>query len=127
MKKIVNLLIIILIIFYIATPVSNADGGFNEIFSKGQQFIEKGQSGEEVINYDEMNKTKDEVYNIFLAIGVVTSVIVGAILGISFMLASVEGKAEIKQKLYAYVAGCVLVFGAFTIWKIVLLVLGDIK
>ena len=39
------------------------------------------------------------------------------------MAGSVEEKANIKNSLIAYIAGCVVVFGAFTIWKIVVTIL----
>ena len=34
-------------------------------------------------------------------------------------MGSIEEKAEIKTMLIPYIIGCVVVFGAFTIWKIV--------
>ena len=41
-------------------------------------------------------------------IGIIVSVIVLAIIGISYMLSSVEGKAEYKKKILPYVLGCCL-------------------
>ena len=35
-------------------------------------------------------------------------------------------KAEVKKSLIPYVAGCVVVFGAFTIWKIIVTILQSI-
>ena len=40
-------------------------------------------------------------------------------MGIKFMIGSVEEKAEIKAALVPFVIGCIVVFGAFGIWKIV--------
>ena len=49
----------------------------------------------------------------------IVAVLIGAILGIKFMIGSVEEKAEIKAALVPFIIGCVVVFGAFGIWKIV--------
>ena len=35
------------------------------------------------------------------------------------MTAETESKAKIKESLMAYFIGCVVIFGAFTIWRIV--------
>lgn len=45
--------------------------------------------------------------------------IVGIIIGIQFMVASAEDKAKVKEALVPYVIGCVVIFGAFTIWSVV--------
>ena len=44
--------------------------------------------------------------------------LVGTIIGIQFMLASAEDKAKVKEALVPYIIGCVVIFGAFTIWSI---------
>ena len=60
-----------------------------------------------------------------LAFGIITAVIVGSILGIKYMIGSVEEKAEYKQTLLAYLISCVVVFGAFGIWKLVINILSS--
>lgn len=65
----------------------------------------------------------DYIYNIFFACGMVVAVACGAYLGIRFMCSSVEGKSEIKELLIPYVVGCVIIFGAFGIWKIVIIIM----
>lgn len=44
--------------------------------------------------------------------------IVGTIIGIQFMVASAEDKAKVKEALVPYIIGCIVIFGAFTIWSI---------
>lgn len=70
-----------------------------------------------------MKKTSDLLYNILLAIGFVAAVAVGLILGIRFMASSADGKAETKELLVPYIVGCVIIFGAFGIWKMVVIIL----
>ena len=50
----------------------------------------------------------------------IIAVIIGMILGIKYMLATSEERADIKQTLPAYIVSCVVVFGAFTIWKLII-------
>ena len=53
----------------------------------------------------------------------VVAVIIGLVIGIKFMVSSVEEKAKIKELLLPYVVGCGVVFGAFGIWSLVVNIL----
>ena len=53
----------------------------------------------------------------------IIAVVVGMILGIKYMMATSEDKAEIKQTLPAYIVACVVVFGAFAIWRLVVYII----
>ena len=66
------------------------------------------------------------IYNIALQIGIGVAVVVGLALGIQFMLSSVEGKADVKKALVVYVIGCIAIFGAFGIWKLIIEVMKQI-
>lgn len=87
---------------------------------------------ESILNHDseidvtDISNFSNSIFNIFLTIGIVVATIVGAILGVKFITSSVEGKADVKKMLIVYVAGCIAVFGAFTIWKIVVTILQSI-
>lgn len=123
MKKIIiNILSIILILFLLInicptkTQAVNLDG----IMSGADDFINKGTNGTNVIDQYQLEETSDLIYNILLGISMVLAVIVGMILGIKYMMSSTEEKAEIKETLIPYVVACVITFGAFTIWKIVI-------
>ena len=63
------------------------------------------------------------IYNILLVIGIAVAVIMGAILGIKLMVSSAEEKADVKKVLSVYVIGCIVVFGGFAIWKLVVTIL----
>ena len=51
------------------------------------------------------------------------AVISGIIIGIKYMLGSAEEKADIKGLLIPYIVGCVIIFGSFAIWKLVVTIL----
>jgi hypothetical protein len=54
------------------------------------------------------------------------AIIIGLVLGIQFMVGSVEQKAKVKDSLLPYIIGCIVIFGAFGIWKLVLTILENI-
>ena len=78
------------------------------------------------LSIDTFLSPTDQIYNILLAIGTVIAVIIGAILGIQFMVGSMDDKAKVKESLIPFVIGCVIIFGAFGIWKIVATILQDV-
>ncbi len=86
-------------------------------------FLEKG--GSSVINEETLKEASDFVFNAFLAVAIVIVVIVGMIIGIKFMMAGIEEKAELKETLVPYFWGCIVVFGAFGIWKLVVTILSE--
>ncbi|MGE5329492.1 MAG: hypothetical protein ACM3KR_08290 [Deltaproteobacteria bacterium] len=53
------------------------------------------------------------------SIGAVAAVIVLAVYGIQWLMASPQQKAMLKEKLWAYVIGAVLIFGATSIMSII--------
>lgn len=137
-KKILIKIIIIMMIFQIAfVPNSNAIN-FDDIISDGDSFFQEGENNQNIYkNYDEdgnpigdpigtildeakLQTTIKNVYNILFALGVALSVIIGAILGIKFMVGSIEEQAKIKETLLPYSIGCIVVFSGFAIWKIVI-------
>lgn len=94
------------------------------IFDGADKFINAGQSKTDMgFNEDTMKDMSNLLYNILLVIGIAIAVIVGMVIGIKFMTGSVEEQAKVKQTLVPYVAGCVVLFGAFTIWKIVVTII----
>ena len=94
-----------------------------DMVSDGDSFVKQGEA-----QYDEkeLSKTSSVIYNILLTVGVFTSVIIGAILGIKLMISSAEEKAEVKKMLIPYIVGCIVVFGGFGIWKLVVNILQGI-
>ena len=97
---------------------STSETGLSDIISSGDDFVQSGDSGSVIIEESSLKGISTSVYNILLAIGMVIAAIVASILGIQFMLGSAEEKADIKGKLVPFVIGCIVVFGAFGIWKL---------
>ena len=95
-----------------------------DLIEDGDSLIRDGKE----LQYDEagLQKFSTIMYNVLLAIAVAIALIVGVIVGIKYMTGSVEEKANYKAMLLPYVAGCVVVFGSFGIWKVVVTILQNI-
>ena len=113
-------IILLLTIFLFYMPIVNASY-WGDIFDSGKEFFEQGKnSSENVIDEYKLQEEVNKIYNILFSLGVVLSVIVGAILGIKYMFGSIEQQVKVKELLLPYVIACIIIFGAFGIWKIVI-------
>ena len=59
-------------------------------------------------------------YNILFTIGIAVALIWGLVLAIQFITGSIGEKADVKKNLIVYVIGCIIIFGAFGIWSMLL-------
>lgn len=75
-------------------------------------------SGTKMNNAD-LNNAGNKIITVISTIGSIVSVIVLVIIGIKYMLGSVEEKAMYKRTLMPYVIGAVLVFAASSIAGII--------
>lgn len=97
-----------------ASPSHNLD----EIVGEAQKFIEVGKNENSPMSGSNLKIASTTIYNILLTIGVFTAVAVGMYLGVKFMISTAEDKAKVKEALIPYIAGCIVVFGAFAIWRL---------
>lgn len=100
--------------------------GWTDVFSDARNFINKGSNGQKDFDIANFKINIDTIYNILLTIGIVLTVVIGGVLGIKFMAASAEDKAKIKESMIPYVVGCIVIYGAFFIWKLAIMVVGDL-
>ena len=128
MKKRVKCSMIIVIMLMVCMISTNSYSGtaVDTAINDGDKFIQNAKSTDSLIETNQLKNLSDDVFNMILAIGMVVAVAVGSALGIKFMISSVEEKAKIKQILIVYVIGCIVLFGAYTIWRIVTRVLSGI-
>ena len=95
--------------------------GIDDVISDSDSFVNLGT--DEKVTTSNLQAFSRNIYNILLTIGIAVAVISGSIIGIKYMLGSVEEKADIKSLLIPYIAGCVIIFGSFAIWKLVVTIL----
>lgn len=124
MNKIIKItMLVIMIIFILSSNIF----AVSDMFSQADDWIGTGKSNAgKTIDTSELKSASDTLYNVFLGIGIAVAVIVGAILGIRFMTAGIDKKVEVKEALVPYVISCIVVFGSFGIWKLVVTILNSV-
>lgn len=111
-----SLIFIINVIFFNINVV-HAEG-ISDVITGGDSFVQAGKNENVTIDKSKIQETSNMIYNILLILGMCIAVIISGILGIQFMIGSAEEKAKIKDALIPFVIGCIVIFGAFGIWKI---------
>ena len=125
MKKVLKVAFIILLIFAIFYVLSidktYATGkSIGDVVEGADEFIGAANPNDKhVIQEDDMIEMSNLLYNTLLVLAIIILVIVGFIIGIKIMTDSAAEKAKTKEMLIPYIAGCIVVFGAFGIWKLV--------
>lgn len=122
---IIILIIVINIIFFNINVVQAA--GISDVITGGDSFLEAGKGEDTTIDETKLQDVSTMIYNILLTLGIAIAVVIASILGIKFMIGSVEEKAQIKDSLVPFVIGCVVVFGAFGFWKIFVTIGNDVS
>ena len=97
----------------------------DDVMSEADAFISQGEAASD-IDKDLLGESSNMLYNLLLGIGIIAAVGVGIALGIKYMVGSIDERAELKQALLGYVVSCVVIFGAFGIWKLVINILSSL-
>lgn len=125
-KKIISTLLLIIIIAFLYGSNLYA----TDIITGADDFIQSGISdgisdSHPTIDESDLKAMSDLLYNALLVIAIVIAVIVGLVVAIQFITGSVAQKAKVKETLIPYIAGCIVIFGAFGIWKLVVGILSQ--
>lgn len=125
-RKITKILIITIIALTLLGTCSKVFGfSLDDIFSSGKEFIEKG-SEDTVISTEDAIDAFVPVGITLVGIATIVLVVVGLIMGVKYMIAGANEKAQLKQKLIYFVISVVLVYGATGIFAIVINVFNNI-
>ena len=126
MIKIILLMLIIQTIYTSKTEALSLDG----IFKAGDNFINEGKTESqknEAINYEEFRLTTNNIGSVLTTLGIVLAVIIGGILGIQIMWGSIEQQVKAIEMIMPYVVGCIVIFGAFGIWKLAVTIFSQLQ
>ena len=126
MIKIILLMLIIQTIYTSKTEALSLDG----IFKTGDNFINEVKTESqknEAINYEEFRLTTNNIGSVLTTLGIVLAVIIGGILGIQIMWGSIEQQVKAKEMIMPYVVGCIVIFGAFGIWKLAVTIFSQLQ
>lgn len=86
----------------------------------------KPDSTTQVTNGDELAKAGSKIMGTVMSIASVIAVLTFSIIGIKYMLGSVEEKAQYKKTLFPYLVGAIMVFGITSVIQIISAVAGNI-
>ena len=125
-KLLINIMVIFIILFNLFIPNAYA-GPLQDIMNRAEGFVNNGENGGNVINNAALKEGSNTLYNVLLVIGIAVAFIWGIVLGIQFITGSLGEKADVKKNLIVYLVGCVIIFGAFGIWKLLLQLLEPLE
>lgn len=127
-NKTVLKILILALVFLFTAFISTSEAAFwSDVFDKGDEFLNLGASNADSVRDNDTKKIINEIYSILFPLGIVITVIVGGVLGIKFMAASAEDKAKVKESMIPYVVGCMVIYGAFGIWRICIQIFSQIN
>lgn len=106
--KIIAVLLIAIALITLSTTIVRATTGFEPIEPKPA-----GTAGEKVKN------TAGQILTIVRIVGMAVAVIMLTILGIKYVAASPNEKADYKKGMTVYVVGAVLLFGASALLSVI--------
>lgn len=126
-KKVVILLLIILLSTINDTTVCFAAESLDSVITGAQSFVTGGKKQGQIINEVDIQTASNLIINVLMTIGTMIAAIVILILGIKYMVTPIAEKAETKQAMMPFIIGCFVMFGAFSIWKIVVNILQSVE
>lgn len=106
--KIIAVLLIAIALITLSTTIVRATTGFEPIEPKPA-----GTAGEKVTN------TAGQILTVVRIVGMAVAVIMLTILGIKYVAASPNEKADYKKGMTVYVVGAVLLFGASALLSVI--------
>lgn len=124
-KKIVVIFIIFILLIFAINVTNTYAGDLGDVISGGKSFVDSS-NGDVEIDSSKLSQTSKSVYNILLMISFIVVAVVGIILGMKFMMAGVDEKAKAKESLVIFFIGCIVVYGAFGIWKVLVTALSSL-
>ena len=124
-KKIVVIFIIFALLIFFINVTNTYASSLGDVISGGKEFVNSSK-GDVEIDSTKLSNTSSSIYNILLMVSFVVVAVVGIILGMKFMMAGVEEKADVKKSLVIFLIGCIVVYGAFGIWKVLVTALSSL-
>lgn len=106
-----------------ANTSSSSGQTIDNMIDSANDFTTEEDDSTLTVQNNELQDLSSLIFNVLLNLATALSVLVGLYIGIQFMIGSVEQKAKVKELLVPYVVGCIVVYGALGIWKLVVTIL----
>ena len=127
-KSITTILVIILLAISFFIPFHNVYAGYDDEISSTKINPDAFYPGEPTSeDYQTAFEKTKKVMSVITSVGIVVSVAMTMVLGVRYMMASVEKKAEFKKTSIPMVVGIILLFSVSTIVKLIYVVVKDLK
>lgn len=129
MKKVCKIAFILFILLIIFLRVYNVKA--SDIWSVSRNFLDTGSKVtgttdelKKVLGLSDATKSGfEELIDFLWGLGLLVIFISTIVLGIKYMLVLPQEKSRLKQATTPYIIGVVIIFGALTIWKFVIILL----
>lgn len=119
MKKICKIAIVFLIILSLYSTVFNVQA--LDIWQTGNKFLHTGADASDTeFESGGVITAMSGIVDFLWGLGLLIVFIATIVLGIKYMLVSPDEKSRVKQATTPYIIGVVIIFGAVTIWKLVI-------
>lgn len=118
-KKILIIFIFSFLIIMFVNVSNIYASTLGDVISGGKEFV-NSSSGTQAIDTQKLKGASDSIYNTLLMISFIVVAIVGIVLGIKYMFAGVDEKADVKNSLLAFVIGTLVIYGSFGIWRVII-------
>lgn len=120
MKDTIKIMFILLIsiVLILNTPLYSTAFSFSDLFTAAKDFENEGNSGGIENKETKLQEISKSVSNILLTIALAVTLISAVVMGINFVIQSVEDKAKIKESMVPWIIGILVSFGAYGIWNI---------
>lgn len=89
--------------------------GLDTVTSNPSQFITQYQEGDTT----KVQSIANIIVGIIQAVGTAISILMLSIIGIKYIMGSVEDKAQYKQTMWTYIIGALLIFGGSSVVSII--------
>lgn len=117
-KILMKIFIVFILIIFTVNITNTHASALGDVLSGGKQFIESGEGHATSIDTDKLKNTSNSIYNILLMVSFVVVAAVGITLGIKYMMAGVDDKADVKNSLIVFIIGCLVIYGSYGIWRV---------
>lgn len=120
MNKLLKIIPLVVLVLMLALPVkTEAFPTFDEMQSQASDWLEKGQNNGKVVKEDDIANIMLPIGQFLVGIGAVVLISVTIIMGIKYMTAEPNDRAKLKQQFIGLVISTIVIFGAYSIWRIV--------
>lgn len=113
-KRITIIILTMFVLLFSNITISNAAN--SNIWGTAKNWIELGENEKNEYGNPKWTNFND-LAGILWGAGIFIIAIIGGVLGIRYMFASVEEKASMKESIWPFIIGSVIILGALTIWK----------